>query len=128
MENSTKTDSSETMIEAMRIHRSAIVIDGHVQHAVRKVPVPGDYRVQDDHGASDHPHTLSAAEEDVVQRTIEALPAGLLYARIDWLLDDHGPRINEVELVEPSLFFRHGPHTAEALAEAWIARVQATRP
>jgi len=106
--------------------RSAIVVDGTVTHWVRKVPVPGDYRVQDDHGASDHPHRPSAAEEDLVERTLTALPSDLLYGRLDWLPDDHGPRINEVELVEPSLFFRHGPQAAEALARAWIRRLQAT--
>ncbi len=106
--------------------RSAIVVDGTVTHWVRKVPVPGDYRVQDDHGASDHPHDPTPAEEALVERTLAALPPGLLYGRIDWLLDDQGPRINEVELAEPSLFFRHGPQAAEALARAWTRRLQAT--
>jgi len=108
--------------------RSAIAIDGAISHWVRKVPVPGDYRVQDDHGATDHPHSPSEAERDLVACTLEALPEGLLYARLDWLLDDDGqPRINEVELVEPSLFFRHGPTAAHALARAWTRRLQATK-
>ncbi len=109
--------------------RSAIVIDGAVSHWVRKVPVSGDYRVQDDHGATDHPHRPSRAERHLVERTLAALPAGLLYTRLDWLLDDDGqPRINEVELVEPSLFFRHGPTAAGALARAWTRRLQAKKP
>jgi hypothetical protein len=34
----------------------------------------------------------------------------LLYARIDVARDDHGaPRLMELELVEPSLFFAQGP-------------------
>ncbi len=110
--------------------RSAILIDGQVTHWVRKVPVAGDYRVQDDHGASDGPHEPSPAERALVEQVRSTLAArlpGLLYARIDWLLDDEGPRINEVELVEPSLFFRHGPGAAEALADAWLARLQAKR-
>jgi hypothetical protein len=107
--------------------RSAIAIDGTVTHWVRKVPRPGDYRVQDDHGATDHPHHPTELERRLVDQTLAALPPGLLYARIDWLLDDDGqPRINEVELVEPSLFFRHGAHAATSLAEAWIRRLQDT--
>jgi len=34
---------------------STIYFGGVFSHAVQKVPVPGDYRVQDDFGASDHP-------------------------------------------------------------------------
>lgn len=104
--------------------RSAIVIDGAVTHCVRKIPAAGDYRVQDDWGASDEAYTPNAAERQLIDTTLVALPQGLLYARIDWLLADDGtPWINEVELVEPSLFFRHGPGAAEALAVAWLARL-----
>ena len=47
--------------------------------------------------------------------------AELLYARVDFLRDDQGRlRLNELELVEPSLFFRHGPHAAERLARGLL--------
>jgi hypothetical protein len=105
--------------------RSAIVVDGVVTHCVCKVPAAGDYRVQDDFGATDGPHSPSEAEAALIQATLAALPTGLLYARIDWLLSDDGaPMINEVELVEPSLFFRHAPHAAEVLARAFVARIR----
>ena len=38
---------------------SAIFIDGRISHGVRKIPVPGDYRVQDDYGATDEPYEFS---------------------------------------------------------------------
>lgn len=99
---------------------SAIFIDGEISHAVRKVPVPGDYRVQDDHGASDEPYELSATETDFAHGAVKA--AGfddLLYARVDFLVDDaEEPRLVELELVEPSLFFRHGARAGAALASA----------
>ena len=41
---------------------SALYFDGEYSHGVRKVPVPGDYRVQDDFGASDEPYTFSDGE------------------------------------------------------------------
>ena len=48
----------------------------------------------------------------------------LLYARLDFLLDDEGRlALNEAELIEPSLFFRHGPHAADRLAAAVCERV-----
>lgn len=107
---------------------SAIFVDGQITHGVRKVPVPGDYRVQDDYGASDEPYTLSPAEAAAAQRVLAAaeslLGVGtLLYARADFLWADDGTVfLNELELVEPSLFFRHGPGAAERLADALIRR------
>ena len=51
-----------------------------------------------------------------------ALPfATLLYARVDLIRGaDGGPRLLELELTEPSLFFPHGPGSA--------ARLLARRP
>ena len=114
---------------------SAIVIDGVVSHGVRKVPVPGDYRVQDDYGASDAPHALTPSEASLVEQACQAamsilgLKTPLLYARVDWLRGEGSTVfLNELELVEPSLFFRHGPATAKRLADALVARVHRTFP
>lgn len=112
---------------------SVVLIEGSVTHAVRKVPVPGDYRVQDDWGASDRPVALEPEEEELVRAVVarvtsrhDLCPSGRppLYARADFLRDDSGRLcLNELELVEPSLFFRHGPGAAERLADAWLARL-----
>ncbi len=111
---------------------SAIFIDGAFSHGVRKVPVAGDYRVQDDHGASDYAHSFSAEELILCEGVLAA--AGrvlqreepLLYARVDLLTDDKGRLLlTELELVEPSLFFRHGPQAAERLAQALVKRAEA---
>lgn len=110
---------------------SAVFIDGVLTHAVQKIPVPGDYRVQDDYGASDRPYTLALPEEAAARRALAAaelllgLEAPLLYARVDFLWGDDGAvYLNELELVEPSLFFRHAPAAAEALADALVRRAQ----
>jgi hypothetical protein len=107
---------------------SALFVDGELSHGVRKVPVPGDYRVQDDFGAADGPHELEPDELALARGVLEAVEARfgspLLYARVDWLRDDEGrPVLNELELVEPSLFLRHGPAAAERLADALLARL-----
>lgn len=105
--------------------RSAIVIDGAVTHAVVKRAVPGDYRVQDDHGGTDAPTELSEEEQELVARTVAAVPFPCLYVRVDMLEDGEGrPCVIECEAVEPSLFFRHGRHAAQVLAgalESWVA-------
>jgi glutathione synthase/RimK-type ligase-like ATP-grasp enzyme len=104
--------------------RSAIFIDGAFSHAVRKVPVPGDYRVQDDFGAEDRPVELTAGERRLARAAVAAAGGDLLYARVDLLADDRGrPRLSELELVEPSLFFRHHPAAAERLAGALLRRL-----
>lgn len=114
---------------------SAIFVDGAITHCVRKIPVPGDYRVQDDFGARDEPYAPTASERAlamqamaVVQRRGGPCPGvdgtPLLYGRTDFLwTDDGGCVLTELELVEPSLFFRHGPHAAPALAAALARRL-----
>jgi hypothetical protein len=111
---------------------SAIYFEGELSHAVRKVPVAGDFRTQDDYGAHDEPIVLEADAAALAARTLEGFATlarqrgwepTLLYARIDMLRDESGAMVlNEFEVVEPSLFFRHGPHAAERLAKALLAR------
>ena len=108
--------------------RSAILIDGRVTHAVEKRPVAGDYRVQDDHGGTDAPTTLTPPEHALVDAVLAALDEPPLYVRVDFLVDAEGqPRLIELEAVEPSLFLRHGRHAADRLAEALLARVSRRR-
>lgn len=114
---------------------SAIFIDGELTHCVRKIPVPGDYRVQDDFGASDERYLPLESERLLAERVMALVtqasgPApwadgsSLLYGRADFLWDDDGQSVlTELELVEPSLFFRHGPEAASKLAQALLRRL-----
>lgn len=107
---------------------SVIFVEGQPTHAVRKVPVAGDYRVQDDYGAHDEPASLD--DDDLCLASLAVAGAGepLLYARADFLRAPDGTlRMNELELVEPSLFFRHGPGAAKTLARATIERIESMR-
>lgn len=115
---------------------SAVFIDGAFSHAVRKIPPAGDYRVQDDFGARDEPVRLESHELALAAAVVAAVEGWpelgqpgpeaerLLYARTDFLRDDAGRlRLTELELVEPSLFFRHAPQAAELLADALCRRL-----
>lgn len=114
---------------------SGIFFDGALSHAVRKVPAAGDYRVQDDWGAHDEPVVLEPEAIAVCEQTFAGMaacfrqrgwdiPLPLLYARVDLLRDDAGRWVlNELEIVEPSLFFRHGPMAAHTLARALLSRL-----
>ena len=105
---------------------SVILIDGEITHCVRKIPVSGDYRVQDDFGGTDEPAELSATDLDSARRIVESVDAPWLYARVDFLTDYDGRlRLTELEMVEPSLFFRHCRQAADRLADALCRRLKA---
>jgi glutathione synthase/RimK-type ligase-like ATP-grasp enzyme len=103
---------------------SLIVIGGRCTHAVRKIAKPGDFRVQDDHGGTVHPHTPTADEAAFAERAVAACPQAPLYARVDAVRDESGAlSLMELELVEPELFFRFRPPAADALAGAIAERM-----
>ena len=65
--------------------------------------------------------TARAAAEDelaLARRALAAVPGGVPpYARVDLIRDDAGvPRLLELELIEPSLFFGHAPGAAARFA------------
>ncbi len=101
---------------------SAIYFAGSLAHAVRKVPVTGDYRVQDTFGATDTAYQLTAVEMALSKACLNFLEqkfSTVVYARFDFLHDDQGSAyLNEAELIEPSLFFAHGPESADMFAQA----------
>jgi len=104
---------------------SAVFFEGKFSHGVQKIPVPGDYRVQDDFGATDRPHRFSSEDYErvlVIEGALSSLlkerfdRKSLLYSRIDLLRGEDGMlSLNELELVEPSLFFRHDATAAMRL-------------
>ncbi|MGB1277576.1 MAG: hypothetical protein ACPG77_17670, partial [Nannocystaceae bacterium] len=108
---------------------SLIYIDGQFSHAIRKLPALGDYRVQEEYGGNDFPERPSAAALALGAQLMQAPPltrpdGPQLYARLDLIEGDRGElMLVELELVEPSLFFRHHPQAAEALADALLRRL-----
>ena len=100
---------------------SVIYVGEQLSHAVIKKPKAGDYRVQDTFGGVDFPCQLSTDEQSVAERCMAFLWqrfGSLCYARLDFLRDFSSQWVlNEVELIEPSIFFHHKPHSADAFAE-----------
>ncbi len=57
----------------MRDGEDALMLfNGRFAHAVRKLPKPGDFRVQDDYGGTVHPHEPSALQIEFAQRAMAA--------------------------------------------------------
>lgn len=97
--------------------------NGCVTHAVRKVPKPGDFRVQDDYGGTASPLQPSDAQIEFAQRVMAACPSAPAYGRVDLVRDNQGNlAVMELELIEPELWLRNHPPAATAFADA-IAKI-----
>lgn len=102
---------------------TVVVIDGRATHALRKRPKPGDFRVQDDHGGTVHPHEPSPPELALAEQAMAACDPQPVYGRVDMVRDNDGRlAVMELEVVEPELWLRLQPAAAERLADA-IARL-----
>ena len=106
-----------------------LFLDGAFSHAMRKGPLlTPDMELVDGLFAQEDmsPRDPSAAERDVAEAVLAALPDGyaeeLLYARVDLLPSPDGPRLLELELTEPSLFLDHHLPAVDALADAVLRR------
>ena len=109
-----------------------IFFAGEFSHAIRKGPLlrRGEGPTRELFAAEQiTARTPTADELRLAQRTLAALPfpGPLLYARVDLIHDADGtPRVLELELTEPSLFFDHAAGSAPRFAAA-IAGLSALR-
>ena len=100
-----------------------IFFAGRYSHAIRKGPLlrrgEGPTRAL---FAEEHITARTPTDEEirVAESTLETMPFAkpLLYARVDLIHDaDGAPRVLELELTEPSLFFTHAEGSAARFAE-----------
>ena len=97
---------------------SMMVFNGQFTHAVLKKAKAGDFRVQDDFGGSVYEYTPTIAEIEFAIETVNACSELPLYARVDIFNDNNGNiALAELELIEPELWFRNNPESAQVLAE-----------
>ena len=99
---------------------SLFYFGGRYSHAIRKVPKPGDFRVQEEHGGiltALDPNPALRAAGDAAMR---ALPAPPLYARVDLVLWQNAPVLIEFELVEPSLYLNFDAGSPQRFVDAFL--------
>ena len=96
---------------------SLIMIGGKYTHAVKKIAKKGDFRVQDDHGGKVEKYTPTKEDTLFAENCLKASPFTPIYARVDIVYDNNNkPSLSELELIEPELWFRNCPKSAELLA------------
>ena len=98
---------------------SLMVIDGKFTHAILKKAKPGDFRVQDDFGGTVHDYVPTKKEIEFAEMVIEKCKAKPLYGRVDIVWDNEkNVYLSELEIIEPELWLRNYPKSAESIAEA----------
>ncbi|MDG2370521.1 MAG: hypothetical protein P8M12_07740 [Flavobacteriales bacterium] len=96
---------------------SFMLFGGKYSHAVRKMAKKGDFRVQDDFGGSVHQHQANAKEISFAENVISVLEKQPIYARVDVIWDNNNElAVSELELIEPELWFRFKPESAQKMA------------
>lgn len=104
---------------------TVLVIDGEPLLARRKLPKPGDFRVQEHLGGSTAAvpldDELASVGRAIVDAAMRLTGADLLYARVDLVRIDGALRLMELELVEP-FFYLYEANEYRAVAEAILRR------
>lgn len=94
-------------------------------HAILKKPKAGDFRVQEEHGASiDAVASPSSALVAAADRVLELVRPAPVYARCDLVRGADGRfLLMELELIEPSMYLRMHPDAPARFAAAFDAYV-----
>jgi hypothetical protein len=103
---------------------SLIYFSGVFSHAIRKVPQPGDFRVQPEYDGIITAYEPAPDERTAAEAILDAAGKALLYARVDLVRDLGGqPALMELELVEPDLYLGYHPGAGAAFSAAVTAQL-----
>jgi glutathione synthase/RimK-type ligase-like ATP-grasp enzyme len=103
---------------------SLIFFDNVFSHAVLLKPAAGDFRVQIMHGGTVIPVQPPAHMIQEAKRILSMIEGGMpLYARVDFVRKEGKIYLMEIELIEPSLFFRWNSKAAYHFVNAISKRL-----
>ena len=107
---------------------SVFYFDGQLSHAIRKVPMRGDFRVQEEHGGEIQALQADSEIRDIAARVIGAVTPTPFQARVDLVrLHDGSLAVMELEMIEPSLYFRMDANAVTNFADAVERRLAAAQ-
>jgi len=100
---------------------SLMYFNNKYSHAISKIPKEGDFRVQEEHGGKiDIIKKVPKEIQNLADKVIKILPKNCFFSRIDILLMHGKPKVIEVELIEPSLYFNLEPESSKMFAHELI--------
>lgn len=101
-----------------------ILFNGKYSHAILKKAKPGDFRVQDDFGGTVHEYLPTASEIHFAEKVTALCNPVPAYARVDVIYDNKDQLcVSELELIEPELWFRKYPGSADRLAQVIFEKI-----
>ncbi len=101
---------------------SHMVFAGKYSHSVLKRAKVGDFRVQDDHGGTVYTYNATAHEIEFAEMVTAKCSPLPVYARVDVMQDNSNQlALVELELIEPELWMRKYPLSANVFADAVVA-------
>jgi glutathione synthase/RimK-type ligase-like ATP-grasp enzyme len=105
---------------------AGVFFEGVFSHGLRRVPAPGEFRINDLYGGRMEATTLSETVVREMSAVLALVPAPALYARVDGVAGDAGFTLMEVEVNEPGLGMDLVPGAADRFADGLLARLGAT--
>lgn len=104
---------------------SMFYLGGTYSHAIRKTPASGDFRVQEEHGASIVAVEPPAGLLDTASHVMQLIVPAPVYARADFVRGGANRfLLMELELIEPSLYLRMDRGAPERFAAAFDTHVR----
>ncbi len=95
-----------------------MLFGGEYSHSILKKAKSGDFRVQDDFGGTVENYIPSSSEIKFAEDTVKCMDPVPDYARVDMIWDNNNePAVSELELIEPELWFRFNPKSADHQAK-----------
>ena len=98
---------------------SLMVFGGKFTHAILKKAKAGDFRVQDDFGGTVHDYNPTQEEIKFAEKVFQSCNSLPIYGRVDIVWDSNKHiYLSELEIIEPELWIRNRPESANKIAEA----------
>jgi len=106
---------------------AGVFFDGVFSHGLRRVPIPGEFRINAQYGGRVEAITLPSDVVAAMAGVVPLLPARPLYARVDGVVQAGRFMLIEVEVNEPGLGLDLVAGAADRFADALLARLGVER-
>lgn len=114
--------------EVLQGERSIFILGRRVSHAVLKVPAPGDLRANGVlRGGTVRSYAPDRAEVSFAFDAVDAFPHPVDLCRVDYVVTGGGPRLMELEAVDPAPYVARDAAYAERMAAFYADLLRAPR-